>query len=395
MRLDGRVPGVVVTDPSDVRDVFALRPDEFNVNEAAGVLLEPFLGGRSLLLLDGEQHRQERKMLVHAFRGEHMAAHAATVREVTRREVHQWPIGQTFAAHDALQAITLDVILRIVFGMEDDAVEAVRQSMYQFIRDAGLYRVLFPPLRRDLGPLTPWARFVRNRTVVKQAVFDQIARRRTDPGLSTRNDVLSLLLYAFDEAELDDAALLDELMTMLLAGQDTTATALAWAFDLLLHHPAVLERLSAELATGDGDDSYLDAVIYETLRLRPVIPEVGRVLSRPMRLGGYDLPAGTSLTANVLLAHRRPEVYPDPLTFRPERFLEGAPDPHAWIPFGGGARRCLGAAFAMLEIREVLRTVLTNVQLRAASPRMERPRRRVVTLIPRRGTRVVVDRLVG
>jgi cytochrome P450 family 135 len=391
MRFPGQAPGVVVSDPAGVRDVFALRPDEFTVNEATGVILEPFLGARSLLLLDGERHREERKMLVHAFRGEHLSAHAATVRDVTRREVGRWPLGREFAAHDAMQAITIEVILRVVFGMEGEALRALREPLQQFLEDGGSFRVLIPALRRDLGRLTPWARFVRNRTYVRQAVLELIAARRTDPALATRNDVLSLLVQAFDGAALDDGALLDELMTMVLAGQDTTATALSWAFDLLVHHPAVLERLSAELATDDDDDAYLDAVIYETLRLRPVIPEVGRVLSRPIRLGAYDLPAGTSLTANVLLAHRRPDVYPDPLIFRPERFLEGAPDPHAWIPFGGGARRCLGSAFAMLEVREVLRTVLTSVQLRAASPRMERPRRRVVTLIPRRGTRVVVS----
>ena len=390
MRLMGEVPGVVVSDPADVQAVFALRPDEFTVHEAVEIMLEPFLGARSLLLLDGERHRQERKMLVHAFRGEHMATHAATVHEVVRRQLAEWPIGKAFALHDAMQSITLEVILRIVFGMEGGALDVVRGPMQQFLHDGGQLRVLIPVLRRNLGPLTPWARFVRNRAVVHDAVRRQIAARRVDPELASRSDVMSALLVAFDEASFDDDALVDELMTMLLAGQDTTATALSWAFDLVLHHPPALERLAEELAS-DGD-SYLDAVIQETLRLRPVIPDVGRVLSQPTTLGGYDLPAGTSVTPSILLTHRRADVYPEPLAFRPERFLEGAPDPYAWIPFGGGARRCLGAAFARLEMREVLRTVLTTVDLRAASPRMERPRRRVVTLIPRRGTRVVVER---
>ena len=393
MRLMGDEAGIVVSDPAAVREMFALRPDEYCVNEASGILLEPFLGPRSLLLLDGERHRQERKMLVHAFRAEHLASHAATVRDVVHRQIEDWPVGRAFALHDAIQAITLEVILRIVFGMEGSALDDVRTPMQGFLHDGGLLRVLIPVLRRDLGPLTPWARFVRNRDVVHAAVRSQIAIRRADPQLASRTDVLSALLLAFDEAEFDDDALLDELMTMVLAGQDTTATALSWAFDLLLHHPPALDRLRSELAAGD-DDAYLDAVIHETLRVRPVIPDIGRVLTEPASLGGYDVPAGTSVTASILLAHRRTDTYTDPLAFRPERFLEGAPDPYAWIPFGGGARRCLGASFAMLEMREVLRALLTSVDLRAASPRMERPRRRVVTLIPRRGTRVVVDRVV-
>src|SRR2546421_913606 len=210
MRLMGDEAGVVVSDPAAVREMFALRPDAFSVNEASGILLEPFLGSRSLLLLDGERHRQERKMLVHAFRAEHLASHATTIRDVVHRQVEDWPVGRAFALHDAIQAITLEVILRIVFGMEGSALDDVRTPMQGFLHDGGLLRVLIPLLRRDLGPLTPWARFVRTRDVVHAAVRTQIATRRADPDLASRTDVLSALLLAFDEAEFDDDALLDE-----------------------------------------------------------------------------------------------------------------------------------------------------------------------------------------
>ena len=227
------------------------------------------------------------------------------------------------------------------------------------------------------------------RTRVRAAIIETIRERRADPGVAERSDILSLLIRAQrqDGTSLNDEELCDELLTLLLAGHETTATALAWTFDLVLHDAEVLQRLQA----AELDDTYLDAVIKEALRLRPVIPQVGRRLTQPMTLGGIDLPEGVIAVPNIVLTHRRPDVYPDPLAFRPERFVGRRTDPYAWLPFGGGTRRCLGAAFALTEMRVVLRTVLTSTRLRAARPGLEPVQRRIVTLAPRHGTRVLLE----
>jgi cytochrome P450 len=253
--------------------------------------------------------------------------------------------------------------------------------------------LLVPAFRHDLGPRSPWGRFLRQRDEVDRVLLGWIRHRRQDPRLDERDDILSLLIQARyeDGGALNDQDLRDELITLLLAGHETTATALAWAFDLLLHHPGVLDRLTAEL--GAGEEAFLDAVIKETLRIRPVIPMVGRRLMRPMSLGGYDLPSGVIAVANIFLTHRRPDLYPDPLAFKPERFIESQADTYTWIPFGGGTRRCLGAAFATTEMRVVLRTVLTEARLSAGNPEMEAVGRRAVTMVPKRGALVVLDHL--
>ena len=306
--------------------------------------------------------------------------------EATERDMDTWPRQTPFALRPHMQTITFDVILRAVFGVrEDDRLAALRAAMERLVGYSGSL-ILLPAMRRDLGPLSPWRRFTRLRSAVDAELHALIRRRRADPLLTERTDILSLLLQA---GQLRDTQLRDELLTMLFAGHETTATAIAWAFDLLLHDAAALERLNAELRAGGNE--YLDAVIKETLRLRPVISEVGRTLTRPARIGGWDLPQGAVIVPNVLLLHRDPELFPDPLSFRPERFLDGSCDASAWIPFGGGVRRCLGAAFAMEEMRVVLRTVLLRFRLRAARASPEKPRRRAVTMIPRAGTRVILD----
>jgi cytochrome P450 len=292
-----------------------------------------------------------------------------------------------------MQAITLEVILRAVFGVSSHAdLERYRPPLQRFLRDAGSFLILVPALRKDLGPRSPWGHFVRLREDVRRMVEAEIARRRDTPELGSRTDVLSFLLAARDEEGkgLDDLDLRDELITMLLAGQDTTATALAWTCDLLVHNRRVLARLVEDLDR--GSDAYLDAVIKEVLRLRPTIPEVGRTLSQPTSIGGHELPTGTAVTPSLILIHRRPELYPDPLVFRPERFLERTHDLQTWHPFGGGIRHCLGATFATMEMRVVLRTVLSTLRLSPASKRSSRARRRAVTLIPRTGARVVARR---
>jgi cytochrome P450 family 135 len=382
---DGR-PIVVVSRPEDVRALFALGPDQFVTGADNADMLEPFLGRRSVLALDGDAHRDERRRLQRAFRTERVETYRRLVAEATTAEMAGWRPGSTVVLHDATRAITLEVILRAVFGAEDDGeLERLRDALGTFLAGSSASpSVLLPVFRRDLGPRSPWGRFVRQRAAVHAEILALVGRRRGQCELGERTDMLSALVETVD----DDSLILDELMTLVLAGHDTTATGLAWAFDLLLHHPAAMSRLRASIA--GGDDAYLDATVHEALRLRPVIGETGRRPLQPFLCSAGELPAGTGVVASFYLAHTDPDRYPDPFAFRPERFLDTPPDLATWLPFGGGVRRCLGAGFATLEMKEVLRTVLAGADVRPASPDMERPKRRAVTLIPRHGTRAVV-----
>lgn len=308
--------------------------------------------------------------------------------EVTGRELERWPLGRPFRLRPAMQRIALEIIQRAVIGIrQEDRLRTFAAAILDLERASSLV-LLAPPLRRDLGPLSPWRRFVRARARVDDLIHEEIARRRAEPG---GDDVVSLLLEARhpDGEGMSDAEVRDHVMTTIAAGYETTATALSWAFERILHTPAVLERL---LASPD-DDAYLDAVVKETLRLRAPINDGGtRKTTRDTELAGYSIPAGTLVMAALGLLHFRPDVYPEPDAFRPERFLDGAgsPGPYAYVPFGGGVRRCIGAAFAQLEMKVVLRTVLERVSLRAASPKGETPRIRHVVVAPARGARAVV-----
>jgi cytochrome P450 len=380
---------VVLADPGAVREAMAVPADAFAASELAPIL-EPFLGTRSLVLLDGARHHRERKLLSRAFHGEGMQTYASLIEGAVERDLETWPTGRAFALHPHMQAITLEVMLQAVFGIADpDELARFRARLRSFLLQGGSPFVLAPPTRRDLGRWSPWGRFVRLRADVHRMVAEEIAARRSTPDLNARRDILSLLIRADDDdgRELDDSELRDELMTMLLAGHDTTATALSWAFDLLVHHPPVLGRLVSSLRA--GEQTYLDAVIKEVLRLRPTVTDFARPLTRPITIAGHELPAGAILCASIVLLHRRADLYPEPLAFRPERFLGGPADLQTWIPFGGGIRRCLGAGFANLEMRAVLQTILARMTLGAATARPERPRRRAVTLTPRGGTRII------
>jgi len=379
---------VVVTDPASIRDVFGLKQHEFS---ADGTMLEPFLGSKSLLCQDGEVHARERRLLARAFRPEALRTYSDAMKGITRRDLETWPIGLEFAMHPRLQAITLEVILRVAFGIDvTDRLEELRSRLAPFLRQGGSLLVLNPGFRRELRGHSPWARFQRLRSEVLVALAEEVRQRRTVPDLDARTDVLSLLLQAESDGDhLDDDEILHNLLTMLLAGHDTTATALGWTFDLLLHHPAAMDRLRANLMNGGRD--YIGAVIRESLRLRPVVIDTGRTLVQPTLIGDSVYPARTMISPSILLAHHRSDVYSDPMEFRPERFLGAeAPEPLAWIPFGGGVRRCLGAGFAMLEMETILRTVLGHCELTAARAREDTQRRRAVTLLPRHGTRVVL-----
>jgi cytochrome P450 len=317
--------------------------------------------------------------------------------EITAREVEGWPEHAAFALRPRMQAVTLEVILRAVFGVrEAQRLERLRLSIPKLLTMGNLI-VWLPWLRRDWVPFGPWKRFVRARAAVDALLYDEIRRRRalgatgSDAGSDAAgDDVLSLLLQARyeDGSGMTDAELRDELVTLLVAGHETTATGLSWAFERLVRNPGALERLTSELA--DGDETYLEAVVKETLRVRPVVFDVGRVLTAPARIAGYTLPARTYVVPAITAVHRSPGLYPQPEAFRPERFLDGQPESYAWIPFGGGPRRCIGAAFAAFEMKVVIRAVLERARLEPAERRDERVKLHNVTLVPREGARVVM-----
>jgi cytochrome P450 len=305
--------------------------------------------------------------------------------------MESWPIGQSFPIHREMRTITLEVILRTVFGAEGARLDELRTLLERYARVATKLIWLWPPLQVDLGPLSPWGRLVRLRRDLDAFLFAEFARRRAE-GVGGREDVLSLLLAARDEngEPMSDEELRDQMMTLLFAGHDTTATSLAFAFHNVLRHPDVLERLRADVAQGRAE--YVEATAKETLRLNPIVSEVGRVLARPMHIGGWDLPAGVAATPCIYLTHRRPDLWPEPERFDPERFIGRRPSPYEFFPFGGGVRRCLGMAFALYEMKIVLAEVLSRVELRLATGYRMQQVRRSITLAPSRGMPVVVAR---
>lgn len=307
--------------------------------------------------------------------------------------VERWPVGRPFPVAPQFARLTLEVIVDLVFGVEDRGRRSRLLDLLPRLSRAATLVMFVPALEADRGPGTPGRRFRRLREETDALVMAELKERR-GPGAGTpRDDVLSLLLAARDEhgQAMTDDELRDELMTLLFAGHETTATALAWALDLVLHDDRVHRRLVASATQGESD--YADAVIKEVHRLRPTVPNVVRQLTEPFQVGRWHLPAGTVVSPAIYLVHRRADLYPDPHAFRPERFLDGRTPSYTWLPFGGGVRRCIGASFATLEMQEVLRAVFTRRTLRAADPRRtERPRRRTVTSVPTRGTRVVVQR---
>jgi cytochrome P450 len=378
---------VVVCEPAEIKRIFTGDPELVQAGEGNAVT-EPVAGPESILLLDGQRHLHTRKLMLPSFHGERIRVYGDLIGEITGAEIDRWPLDRPFPIHPSMQTITLRVILRAVFGIEDIERRAELERLIpKLIASPAL---LWPPLGYDLGRHSPWGRFLTLRDQVDAILFDEVERRRADPALEERDDVLSMLLLARDEngEGMSESELRDQLVTLLLAGHETTATALAWAFERLLRNRAVLGRLHASLV--EGDDGYLDCVVKETLRSRPIIPYALRRLSAPMEIGGYAVPAGAFVGCSTILTHGHPDLYPDPDAFRPERFEEGAADTYAWIPFGGGIRRCLGASFATFEMKVILRRVLSRCELIAPDGKPERPVRRFVTYPPSRGARVVL-----
>jgi len=343
-----------------------------------------------VLVLDGPEHLRQRRLLLPPFQGSAVQSFREVIRDVAEAEVASWGTGSELVMRDRMRALTFEVICRAVFGVtERERVERLRAALTP-IMNTGATFFLPTALRRDLGPLTPWGRLQRRLREADELLYAEITRRRQEPDLEDRTDVLSLLLRARDEEgqPMTDIELRDELMTMLAAGHETTATGLAFAFDLLMHHPQVLSRLREELET--GDDSYLEAVVTESLRLRPVIDAAERTLTKPRVVGDFELPAGIRVYPAIVLVHRREDLYPEADRFRPERFLDGAAESYSWLPFGGGIRRCIGAALAQAEMAEVLRVVLSRVELRPIREEPDPVVMRGITLVPRYGTQVAV-----
>jgi cytochrome P450 len=385
---------VICADPEAVRTVFTASPDHLLAGKS-NAILAPILGDRSVLILDRAEHLRQRRLLLPPFHGDRMKAYAETMRAIAERQVEAWPRSGSFPTQPTMQAITLEVILSTVFGLDDAAgIERIgaplRRVLDATASQARLFALQVTSNERP-RPRSPWGRFNRLIAAADAVVYEQIRERRAHAG-DGHDDILSLLLEARDDEgeALTDVELRDELMTLLLAGHETTASALSWTLERLVRHPEVLARLEAELRAGEGEE-YLDAVIKETLRLRPVVPAVGRYLEEPLELGGHLLPQGVYVNLSILLLHRRPDLYPDSLAFRPERFLERPAGTYEWIPFGGGTRRCLGASFALFEMKIVLRAILERYRLRPAGAGDERVGRRAITFTPGRGGRVAVE----
>ena len=386
--------GVYVCDLDGIRGMLTGDQSDLRAGEA-NAPLSPVVGDKSLLTLDGPEHLRHRRLLLPPFQGSAVQSFREVIRQVAEAEVDRWRVGEQFTVRDRMRALTFEVIVRGVFGVTEPArIERLRQALVAVLDMTPIF-LLPNMLRRDIGAWSPWGRFQRRLHAADVLVYEEIARRRSDPTLEERTDVLSLLLRARDEGgqPLSDRELRDELMTMLLAGHETTATGLAFAFDLLPRNPHVLARLRDELASEDGGDAYLDAVVTETLRLRPVIDASERTLTKPRTIGGYDLPAGIRVYPTIAVIHHRDDLYPQPEQFRPERFLDGKAQSYTWLPFGGGIRRCIGAALAQAEMAEVIRTVVTRVDLRPTRPEPDPIVMRGVTLVPRHGTPVIVQRI--
>jgi cytochrome P450 family 110 len=388
-------PIVLTGSPEGIQEIFTAPPQTFTSNNSP--FLAPLAGERSVLMLDGAPHRRERGLLMPPFHGARMKAYGALIQDIALRRAAAWRPGPPFMMQAFTQALSLEVIITAVFGARDqERVELFARIIPAYFQAFTSLLVYFPPLRRPFGGMGPWSRFTKVAARFEQLLREEIAARRGD--VQARDDILSLLLAARDEdgSAMSDEALRDELKTLLLAGHETTAIALAWAFYWLHRQPAVYHRLHAELRalgrTPDPDDlvrlPYLGAVCDEALRLYPVVGAVTRRLRQPLTLRGYTLPAGVAVGVALPVVHSDPHLYPDPHCFRPERFLERTYTPFEYVPFGGGARRCVGAAFAVYEMKIVLGSLLARHRFRLAEGAPVTPVPRTFTLGPKGGVRM-------
>ena len=390
---------VLVSDPASLKTVFTA-PPEVAPSGAANSPLAAVMGRHSVIVLTGPEHMRQRKLLLPPFHGERMREYEQMIVQATRRDMAGWPIGKPMRLHERTRAITLEVILRAVFGVEAERMDRVRNAVGALLVPANPLMILRIALARPSNE-RPGGDFGAALDRLDEVLYEELARRRAQPDLAQRTDILSLLMQARDEEgeAMSDGELRDELVTLLLAGHETTATSVAWAIERLVRHPDKLARLVAEIdAYPDGGEEYITAVANETLRVRPVVPIVARVLRDEFQVGPYVMPAGTRVAPSIYLTNRNPRVYEHPAEFKPERYLDGAPETFSWIPFGGGIRRCIGASFAQLEMKLILRTVLGELSPSLPRKRPRRSgewiRRRAITLVPAAGARVVWSRRV-
>lgn len=396
LRLPTAPPFIVLSDPADVKEVFTAPGDVLHAGEGVAQVLEPVLGKNSLITLDGDAHMEQRKLMLPALHGEKMQRLAGLMKEDAEREIADWPRGEPIPLLPRFQRLTLDIILHAVFGLERGRrLDVLRDKLNTTLAYGDSFVSLVPPapdspLRPLLDRVGPFATFQRGQRVADSLIFELIDERRREG--AERDDILSLLLEARHEdgSPMSDQELRDELMTLLVAGHETTASTLAWTFAQLTHQPGVVARLREEIEAGD-DDSYLTATIYESLRRRPVLPTAGpRLVKQPIEVGGWRYPTDVLLIPSSYLIHHDPEIYDDPYAFRPERFLDESPGTYTWIPFGGGRRRCVGASFAMVELKIVVRAMLEALTIRPALETPEVAARRNIAVRPTHGTRVVL-----
>jgi cytochrome P450 len=393
LRVPGIGPVVVVTEPELVREVLTGDPQVLEAGEG-NAPLGVVLGQRSLLLLDGADHLAQRKLLLPPFHGANLAQYRELIGELTEASMATWPQGRPFALLPRMQALTLEIIMQVVFGIHDrERLEELRPRLQRVLRLVTSFQAIPRYALRHIGGMRSWRAFHRAVADADRVLLAEIARRRADPDLEERTDIMALLLRARDEDGngMSDEALRDQLMTLLMAGHETTANGLAWAMERLVRTPAALERLTEEAGAGDGD-AYAGAVVTEVLRARPPVPFIARRLTRPLELGGYTIPARTRIVPLILAMHHRPDLYPQPAAFRPERWLDERPDTYAWLPFGGGIRRCIGASFATLEMKQVLHTVTRGGTFSAPpGAGVERGMLQAIFFRPDKGGRVVLE----
>jgi cytochrome P450 len=396
-RMRGTIPGgpVITSHPDHVRSLFTAKP-ELAPSLTGESPLRPILGPNSVLTAVGPRHMRQRKLLLPPFHGEAIERYTEMIADAAEREIDRWPIGEPFALAPRMQAITLDVIMAGIFGIDGKPAPGtpeagLRRTIKRLVAastrpDAQLTEMLHIGREEAIGPLR------LAMAILDRPTYAVIAARRRAADLEERRDILSLLLQArTEEGEaLSDKELRDELLTLVLAGHETTANSLAWAWERLVRSPDAHDALLGAVRSGEGAEEQIEATIFEAMRSRPVIPMIGRRVTVPWRLGEYGVPADTPISMSILLVHHREDLYPDPFAFRPERWLDRKPGTYEWIPFGGGIRRCLGAALAMAEQRVVLETMARRLDLEADTPEPERALHRNVTMIPSRGGRVVV-----
>jgi len=390
MRLLGQPPFVVLSDPDEIKQVLTAAPDVLHPGEGARIL-EPVVGSHSVILLDEDPHLRERKLLLPAFHGERMQRLSGLMSELADLEVESWPRDEPVTLHPRLQGLTLEIILRAVFGLERGAqLDELRGLVTEILAFSESPMSLVPQAQRLLAGRGPVGRLERAGADADELIFELVEERRREG--AEGEDVLSMLLGAEHEdgSPMSQRELRDELMTALVAGHETTASQLSWAFERLAREPEVQAKLHAELDEA-ADEAYLTATIQEILRRRPVLPSAEpRLVKKTVEIGGISYEPGVVLIASAYLVHHDAAIYPQPYAFRPERFLEQAPGTYTWIPFGGGRRRCIGASFALLEMKLVLKAVLERYALAPAGERAETTRRRGITISPAEGSRVIL-----